>query len=139
MGYVNFKELIYYMRTNPQTPSLRGIIRPVHSALPDASAAELLRAFVEQYMHMAIVRDENGRTLGLVTLEDVIEEFLGELEDEFDRLPARLYALAGGTWLAGGAVPLAKLRAEIDLTIDSEKKNVSEWIIERLGPSPRGG
>ena len=137
LGYVNFKEMIYRLRMNPADPSLHGIIRPVHFAVPDQPAAELLRAFVEHHEHMAIVRGDDGKTLGLVTLEDVIEELVGELEDEFDRLPRMLHALRGGTWMVGGGVPVAELASKLGLTLPDAHGSTSAWLIRRFGHIPK--
>ena len=108
LGYVNFKEIIYRARTNPADHTLHGIIRPVYFAKSELSATALLKVFVERHEHMAIVHDD-GQTLGLVTLEDVVEELFGELEDEFDRPPRMLHPLSGGTWMVGGGVTISEL------------------------------
>ena len=67
LGYVNFKELIAWARTNPADPTLRGIARPVHLVAPEESSAALLKVFVDQHIHMAIVSSKEGKTLGLKT------------------------------------------------------------------------
>lgn len=139
VGYVNFKELVYYMRTNPNDSSLRGVIRPIHFVSPDESAADLLRVFVSQHIHIAIVRDASGKTLGLVTLEDLIEELVGELEDEFDRLPRMFHPLSGGTWMIGGGLPVKDLAARLDVSLADAQGTVSAWLTGRLGRSPRVG
>ncbi len=137
LGYVNFKELIYRLRTNPADASLRGIIRPVHFVPPEQSASEMLRAFIERHEHMAIVRDSTGRTLGLVTLEDIVEELVGELEDEFDRLPRMLHSLSGGTWMVGGGIPVAELSSNLEVTLPDAHGTVSAWLTRRLGRAPK--
>ncbi|GMU93937.1 MAG: hypothetical protein AMXMBFR4_29950 [Candidatus Hydrogenedentota bacterium] len=137
LGYVNFKELIYRARTNPADPSLRGIIRPVHFVSTDDSAADLLRVFVDQHVHMAIVRDEEGVSLGLVTMEDLVEELVGELEDEFDRVPRMCHALSGGTWMVGGGFPAAKLEDVLGVKLTSPRGSTSAWLIERMGRLPK--
>jgi CBS domain containing-hemolysin-like protein len=137
LGYINFKELVYRARTNPSDPSLRGIVRPVHFVQRDESAADLLRMFVEQHVHMAIVRDEDGKTLGLVTMEDLVEELVGELEDEFDRLPRMCHALSGGTWMVGGGFPASKLDDVLGVTLENAHGSTSAWIIERMGHLPK--
>ncbi len=134
LGYVNFKELIARVHTNPTDASLRGIIRPVHVAAPGDSAADLLKVFVERHEHMAIVRDAHGTTLGLITLEDVIEELVGELEDEFDRLPRMTHQLSAGTWMVGGGVPVAEMAATLGLALPDATGSVSGWLMRQLGP-----
>ncbi len=139
IGYINFKELIYFMRTNPNDPNLRGIIRPLYYATPEESAANLLRVFVDQHIHMAIVAEADGQTLGLVTLEDLVEELVGEIEDEFDRLPRMSHSLSGGTWMMGGGVTVGALNNTAGTRIPEEQETVSAWIIGRLGRLPKAG
>ncbi len=138
LGYVNFKEIIFRARTNPADQSLRGIIRPVYLAKPDLSATALLKVFVERHEHMAIVRG-NQQTLGIVTLEDVIEELVGELEDEFDRLPRMLHPLSGSTWMVGGGVPTSELAQRLNLRLDDPAGTTAAWLIDRLGNAPKPG
>jgi len=137
LGYINFKELIYRARTNPSDPSLRGIIRPVHFTSPDTTAADLLKTFVEEHVHMAVVRGDNNACLGLVTMEDLVEELVGELEDEFDRLPRMCHALTGGTWMVGGGFPADKLSEQLGISLLDAKGSTSAWIIARMGGVPK--
>ncbi|MCU0960881.1 MAG: hemolysin family protein [Pirellulaceae bacterium] len=139
LGYVNFKEMIYFMSTNPSDPSLKGIIRPVHFAEPDSSAADLLKTFIDQHEHMAIVRDAHGSCLGLITLEDLIEELVGELQDEFDRLPRHAHALSGGTWMFGGGAPMSDVSARLAGRFAGIAGTLAAWMENELGESPKPG
>ena len=139
LGYVNFKEMIYFMRTNPSDPSLKGIIRPVHFVEPDSSASDLLKTFIDQHEHMAIVRDAQGRCLGLITLEDLIEELVGELEDEFDRLPHHAHSLSGGTWMFGGGVPVAEVISKLGGSPVGSGGTLAAWLERGLGQPPKPG
>lgn len=136
LGYVNFKEMIFHVRVNPYEPRIEGIIRRVHFASPEDSAAELLRVFVEQHAHMAIVQ-EGGRTLGLVTLEDIVEELVGEIVDEFDRAPRACNRLSGGVWMVGGGYPISALARDMEVELPDLAGSVSAWMIRRLGRPPR--
>jgi putative hemolysin len=136
LGYANFKEMIYHMRFNPKDHSLNGIIRPVHFTSPDASSADLLRTFVEEHVHMAIVREGN-KSVGLVTLEDIVEELVGEIEDEFDRVPARCHELTGGTWMVGGGFPTVELAKRLNVEIPEARGSVSSWLIHKMGRLPK--
>lgn len=139
VGYVNFKEMIYFMQTNPNDTRLEGIIRPLHSAAPDDSAADLLRRFVDDHVHIAVVRDSQGRTLGIVALEDLVEELVGEIEDEFDRLPRLLHALSGGTWMVGGGVKVADVNARLGTAFEHAQETLSAWLSRRLADAPKPG
>jgi len=137
LGYVNFKEMVQWARTNPTDPSLRGIIRPVHFIPPDKPTSELLKEFVDQHVHIAIVRDDAGKTLGLVTLEDIVEEMVGDLEDEFDRAPKMAQAMSGGTWMIGGGLPMPDLITNIGVQLPDASGNVSAWLVKRIGHLPK--
>ena len=139
VGYVNFKEMIYFMRTNPNDPSLRGVVRPVHFASFDESARDLLTKCVDQHIHIAVVRDASGKTLGLVTLEDLLEELVGDIRDEFDRLPRMFHSLSGGTWMIGGGVPVAEMCQRLGLQFPDCQGSVADWAARRLEHDPRAG
>lgn len=139
IGYINFKELVHWPRSNPGDNQLMNIIRPVYFVSTDTRAPDLLKAFVDRHEHIAIVRSASNETLGLVTLEDVIEELVGELEDEFDRLPRMVHRLAGERWMVGGGVPMRELVTQTRLDIPPANGNLSEWLIDRFGKTPRTG
>ncbi len=139
IGYVNFKEMIYFMSTNPSDPSLKGIIRPVHFVEPDSSASDLLKTFIDQHEHIAIVRDGEDRSLGLITLEDLIEELVGELEDEFDRLPHHVHSLSSGTWMFGGGVPMSEVAARLGGRPVAVGGTLAAWLEKGLGQPPKPG
>ncbi|MCA9249210.1 MAG: HlyC/CorC family transporter [Planctomycetales bacterium] len=132
LGYVNFKEIVYSLRFNPQSATLHGIARPVRMMDADQPAARLLQAFVDEHAHIAIVHDAQGKTLGMVTLEDLVEEFLGELEDEFDRLPRMIHALGGDLWMIGGGVQVAEINHSLGLKLDETELALSPWLEKRL-------
>jgi len=139
VGYINFKEMIYFMSTNPKDPTLRGITRPVTFVAASAAATDLMRIFVDQHEHIAIVRGDDGRALGLVTLEDLVEELIGDVEDEFDRLPRYAHSLSGGTWLFGGGVTMDEVSAAVGGALPAGPRSFADFLEEELGESPRGG
>jgi putative hemolysin len=136
LGYINFKELVYRVRTNPTDPTVKGIIRPLRFVRPDAPCQQIMKAFVEEHEHMAIVQNEHGESIGLITLEDLVEELLGDLEDEFDHLPKMCHALTGGVWIVGGGVPMRELAEKINLPILAADGPLSAWMINRFGRMP---
>ncbi|MCU0722754.1 MAG: hemolysin family protein [Planctomycetes bacterium] len=138
-GYVNFKELALHAQGASGADLLRNYMRPVHFAAPESRASDLLRVFVEQYVHLAIVHDAQGKVLGLVTLEDLVEELVGELEDEFDRLPRHLHALACGQWMAGGGAALPELEGTLSARFPGASGNLGAWLEARLGRAVKVG
>lgn len=137
-GYVNFKELLFLSKSNPQNPSLEGIIRPIRFVLPQMRLPALLRVFIEEHIHISIVQDKDGKTLGLLTLEDIIEEFLGEIEDEFDRLPKMMHPLSGGTWMVGGGIYWRELSQHLP-KLKAFAGTLSDWLIGQKGETPKTG
>ena len=79
--------MVTLARKKPDSPSIESVLRSIPFISPEDSVADRLRTFIEQHIHIAAVKDEKGQILGLVTLEDLLEEVVGEVEDEFDRLP----------------------------------------------------
>lgn len=143
IGYVNFKDIVAHMRLAPNEPSIRGILRTIPSFLKDVALGTCLEQMMRGRFHIALVRDSTGSVVGLVTLEDIMEELVGEIEDEYDRLPVHVVA-AGNGWVVGGGLGLERLRevSGLDLLQDQPPggaHTVSEWVIGHLQTSLRGG
>jgi len=139
LGYVNFKEMIYFMKTNTNDQSFKGIIRPLHFSVSNDSAADMLNVFIDQHIHISIVRDHSGKTLGLVTLEDIVEELVGELEDEFDRLPKMIHPLSSGTWMMGGGVPMSDIAKQLGNSAFQTEGRLADWLVAKIGRVPQPG
>lgn len=142
IGYVNFKDIVAALRLAPQEPPFRSLVRGLPRFDADASVADCLERLIRERNHIGLVRDADGKVIGMITLEDIIEELVGEIHDEFDRLPSHL-SPAGPGWIAGGFITLSDLRAAtgIDLRPLTEKptNTLNDWIVERLGRPPRSG
>jgi putative hemolysin len=112
--YVNFKDIVAAMRVNPKDPSLKGISRPIKKVQEDMALSNLLEMMIQQKTHIVLVVSKEGTVLGMVTLEDVIEELVGEIEDEFDRLPVHIHP-CGTAWIMGGGVPMTTAASTVGL------------------------
>ncbi len=112
--YVNFKDIVAAMRVNPKDPSLKGISRPIKKVQEDLALSNLLEMMIQQKTHIVLVVSKEGTVLGMVTLEDVIEELVGEIEDEFDRLPVHVHP-CGTAWIMGGGVPMTTAASTLGL------------------------
>jgi putative hemolysin len=139
LGYVNLKELVAILHTNPENPTLRGIARPIHRVSPDTNASALTRSFIKEHVHVAVVEDRTGKTLGMVTMEDLVEQLVGELEDEFDWLPTRIHDLGGSVLMVGGGAGIAPVLEKAGLPPTDARGSVAAFMDERLGRKPKRG
>jgi CBS domain containing-hemolysin-like protein len=117
------------------------LIRPA-SFVPEAKTlASQLRDFQRGPSHLAVVVDEFGGTAGLVTLEDILEQIVGEIRDEYDvDETAPIVEQARGRWLVQGGVPLADLEAELEHSFNREDVDtVGGLLLAVLGHVPRAG
>ena len=102
---------------------------------------DLLAELQRQRSSIAIVSDEYGRTVGIVTIEDILEEVVGEIEDETDARATSLRKLTDGDWYVRGHVPLGDLEdAGIELPVDSDAFNsIGGYVFSELGRLPKRG
>jgi len=128
IGYVNVKDIVNALQINPNDPSLKGITRPLLVVRSSLRVPELLKELTRGYQHMAVVRDDQAKTVGLVTLEDVVEAIVGELEDEYDIMPSHVYPISKIRFLAGGGVSLATLREKTKFNVPELSTNLNDWL-----------
>jgi putative hemolysin len=143
IGYVNFKDIVAHMRFAPDEPSIRGILRTILSVGEGLALGTCLEQMMRGRFHIALVCNVAGSVVGLVTLEDIIEELLGDIEDEYDRLPIQIVA-AGNGWVVGGGLGLERLREVSGLNFLQDlpaagARTVSEWVVGHLQSPVRGG
>ena len=139
-GVVHIKDL-YAMRLRARTgadllPTARKLIY-----VPETSRLEsLLQLFLDRQLHMAIVVDEYGGTVGMVTLENILEELVGQIQDEFDQEKPLLVRTGDTTWEASGALPLHELEEVVGVPLLQQGvTTVSGWVTRRLGGFPKKG
>lgn len=139
-GVVHFKDLMAARDRAKEGGDLTPVARPLIYVPPTARLETALRLFLERKSHLAIVVDEYGGTIGLVTLENVLEELVGQIQDEFDHEKPRLAVKAEGVWELDGALPLFELSELTGEKLDdTEVTTVSGWVTQQLGGFPRRG
>lgn len=140
LGVVHIKDL-YAMRAKAQTGAdLLSVARKL-IYVPETSRLEkLLQMFLERKLHLAIVVDEYGGTVGMVTLENILEELVGQIQDEFDQEKPLLVRVNDTTWQASGALPLHELEEIVGEPLHEEGiTTASGWVTHRLGGFPKKG
>ena len=122
--------------------NLRALLRPATFVPESKGLNDLLREFRANRNHLAIVIDEFGRVAGLVTIEDVLEQIVGEIEDEFDveEDEGDIFALADGTWRVSGDTPVERVAESFGIELDdSGFETIGGLVSHSLGRVPRRG
>jgi putative hemolysin len=127
----------------PSDPSLRGILRPLSQIRDDMPTSECLETMIQERIHIALVSDANRKIIGMLTLEDILEELVGEIHDEYDRLPTTI-TRSGNGWIIGGHATLPNIQATTGLHIVDEEpsatpKTLNDWVVRKLGKPVEGG
>jgi CBS domain containing-hemolysin-like protein len=100
---------------------------------------EVLKLMKKQQSHLCIVVDEYGGTSGLVTMEDILEELVGEIWDEHDEVTEEIKTESDGVWTADGLTKLEDFAERFGLEISSENVSLGGWVMEMLGRIPEAG
>ncbi len=119
---------------------LRQVMREVLVVPETKPVPDLLLEFQQRRRHMAIVVDEFGSTTGLVTVEDAIEQLIGEIEDEFDVAPRAMLATTTGGMVLDGSVSLRDLETQMNwhLPRDNGVETLAGFLLTRLGQDSEG-
>ncbi len=134
IGLVLAKDLIPILRAPPRDFSLRSIMRPVHVVPGSREVEEVLSDFKRLKVHMAIVLDEFGGTAGLVTMEDLLEEIVGEILDEYDEPPEHLERESPDLVIVPGGTNIGELNERFGLDVpDDDYTTIGGYIFGALG------
>ena len=144
IGVLLVKDLLKLQRSPGM--SVRALLRPAIFVPESKSLNDLLRVFRSNRNHLAIVIDEFGSTAGLVTIEDVLEEIVGEIEDEFD-IPEEegdIFALADNTYRVAGRTPVERVAESFEVVLlpsdpDEAFDTIGGLVAHELGHVPRRG
>lgn len=142
VGILHLKDFIAHHRAGGEPVNLRDMLRPTPVVTEHDDVTDLLQAFKLQRIHMAIVLDEHGGVAGIVTLEDLVEEIVGEVRDEFDIEREPYVELEPGTLEASGDYLLDDLKEAIYIGEDEDLPDVDTvggLIVTKLGRPPQSG
>lgn len=141
IGTINMKDLLLYHDRAISSFSVRSILREAHFVFEHKKIRELLAEMMEASVSIAIVVDEYGDWTGIITLEDVLEEIVGEIHDEYDEPSDDLiYQVAPNEYIAEGAISLDDFSDRLDTEIESEDyDSLGGYILEQLDRIPDVG
>ena len=133
--FINMKDLLLYDRD--ESFNVRDIMRKPHFTYEYKSISELLVEMRESTFNIAIVLDEYGEMAGLITLEDILEEIVGEIHDEYDEQEDQFYQLSDREYVIEGAMNLDDVNERLQTEFSSEDyDSLGGFIIEHLDRLP---
>jgi putative hemolysin len=140
VGLIYVKDVLRLLEKR-QPVVLRKILHPVHFVPETKKVGDLLAELQKRRNHLAVVIDEHGSVTGLVTMEDLLEEIVGDIQDEYDWEERPIERLRDGSLVVEGTVSAAELRDsyEVPLPESAEFETVAGFMLDRLGSVPKGG
>ncbi len=139
-GVVYAKDLMRAQRDGKQNQPVAAIIRQAHFCPESKRVSEMMREMQSQKFHMAIVLDEYGGTAGLVTLEDLIEELIGEIVDEYDVEDPQIERLSNGDFRVDAAMLIDELNELLEVEWPSaDWDSIGGLVFDKLGHVPHEG
>lgn len=136
VGVIHSKEILSYL-DNPENFSLQDLARPPYF-VPEAKPVEaLMQAFRRKHLHLAVVVDEYGGVEGICTLEDIVEEIVGEIQDEYDEEEILVKKLESGRYLIDGSTALRYINKRFNLSLSEEHVNtLAGFLLHSFGSIP---
>jgi CBS domain containing-hemolysin-like protein len=138
LGYIHIHD-VYRLHRDSRSDWL-SVLTPVVYASHNEQIYDLLQSLQQEKAHMAVVVDEYGGTMGIVTMEDILEELVGEIWDEHDEVVEEFKQEPDGSWLIACSADLNDVFRLFDLKDDDvEASTLSGWVVEELGHVPEEG
>lgn len=139
VGILNVKDLLARHAAGEMTSDVRQLMRPPYFVPEHKKLDSLLRQFKKRKSHMAIVVDEHGGVSGLITLEDAIEELVGEIRDETDKEEPLIIRQKNKDWIVLGKADIDEVNDAIDMNIpdSADYDTFSGYILEQIGRIPK--
>lgn len=138
-GVILTKELLFSLRERTE-PDWQELLVPMVVVPALATLNHVLRTFQREKRHMAVVVDEYGTSVGIITLEDVLEEIVGEIEDELDTEETHLLERPDGSFLCRGSAEVRKVMARLGIEdLETSSQTLSGFLAEQLGDVPIAG
>ncbi len=138
IGILNIKDLFLHQARGGQIADVRSLMRPPYFVPENKKLDSLLQQFKQRKTHMAIVVDEHGGVAGLITLEDALEELVGEIRDETDREDPHIVSKSPNEWIVLGKSDIDEVNATIGMNIpkSAEYDTFSGFVLDRIGRIP---
>ena len=140
IGILYVKDLLPFVnKAKKEQIDLQKLVRTAYFVPEQKKIDELLREFQEEHIHMALVVDEYGGISGLITLEDIIEEIVGEIQDEYDKESPLFKKVDDKTFIIDGKMTIEEINTELELVLPAVEgvETISGFILNLLGSLPK--
>lgn len=137
VGIIYHKD--FYNKVYKKKATIDEVIRPTLFTTKTKKISELLKELQKEKLHIAVVVDEFGGTIGIVTLEDILEELVGEIWDEHDEVIQEVIKISEDKYEVLGSANVAKLFEILDISAEADVVTVSGWVMDNLGKLPVKG
>ncbi len=138
VGILNVKELVY--RDFEEVFDIKKFVKKPYYTFEFMNTAELFKEMKKRRTHMAIVLDEYGGTAGIITIEDLVEEIVGDISDEYDMHTQEIETIQEGEYIVDGSTRIEELNELIGTRIESEHyDSIGGFVIELIGRLPKQG
>jgi CBS domain containing-hemolysin-like protein len=132
-GYINYKDLIGF-REHGDALNLAAFIRPILTLNENENLTDALKRLSARHHHIAIIKNNQGHVVGMITLEDLIETLVGDIDDEFDLSAKTVIPITPNVWRVGANLSIKGVQSVIqeDLPEDFPTQTLAQWLTERL-------
>ncbi len=137
VGIINHKD--FYTGTGMNPGEINEIMTPPLFIPKSGKISEILKSLQKKKSHIAVVLDEYGGTLGIVTMEDILEELVGEIWDEHDEVIEAFKEVKEGVYLVDASVSYEDFTEFFDISSESDIYSISGWAAQILGRMPESG
>lgn len=137
VGVIHLKD--FYTESGITKEPIKSIITPAIFVMKNEKVSDILRELQKEKSHIAVVVDEYGGTYGIVTMEDIIEELVGEIWDEHDEVDVMIKKTGPDTYEADGYMEMNDFCDYFDIKIETESVSLGGWTMEQFGQIPEEG
>ena len=137
IGVIHHKD--FYNKVKSGKASLSSMIKPVISVHKTIKISDLLKMLQKEKTHIAVIADAYGGTLGIVTMEDIIEELVGDIWDEHDEVVEEIVELEENKYRVFYTASLDKVFEEFDIRLETDESSLGGWVMKELDKIPEEG
>ncbi len=131
-GYINLKDIYSALQINPQFNKIRSISRDIIYFRDTEKVIDIFPKLMKKFQHIAMVKNSKNEIAGLITMEDIVETIIGDIDDEYKLLPEYIYKITDTRFIIGGGAKIKKLKKELGLDLPNSDDILSTWLLKLI-------